>query len=131
MISTETSSPTVTPSSTATPILESYTGNVEDFSVTVIREKYKTIVVNHDAGVYRETFYKDDESSYLDDNVQLVCAVAELGVMLDIKRTVICMVRTQDRPNWSLLSQMEKYKQLTCGLTECSVNKFGISGGDK
>ena len=80
MISTETSSPTVTPSSTATPILESYTGNVEDFSVTVIREKYKTIVVNHDAGVYRETFYKDDESSYLDDNVQLVCAVAELGV---------------------------------------------------
>lgn len=79
VISTETPSSTATSGPTATPTPESYTGNVED-SVTVIREKYNAVVANRDAGVYWEAFYKDGVTSYLDDNGQLVCAVAEFGV---------------------------------------------------
>lgn len=86
VISTETPSPTATPGPTATPTPESYTGNVED-SVTVIREKYNAVVANRDAGVYWEAFYKDGVTSYLDDNGQLVCAVAELGVDTPAYRT--------------------------------------------
>lgn len=82
---TDTPKPTE-PVSTATPIPEPYTGNVED-SVAVIREKYNTIVANRDAGVYWEFFYKEGVSSYLDDNGQLVCAVAELGVDMPGYRT--------------------------------------------
>ena len=75
----ETPVPTEEPVVTATPTIEPYTGNVED-SVTVIREKYNTVIANRDAGVYWESFYKDGVSSYLDDNGQLVCAVADIGV---------------------------------------------------
>lgn len=79
VISTETPSSTVTPDPTVTPTPESYTGNVED-SVIVIREKYNAVVANRDAGVYWKAFYKDGVTAYLDDNGQLVCVVAELGV---------------------------------------------------